>query len=218
MSDLTLPRRATYEDYKQFPDDGKRYEILDGEIHMTPSPSPRHQYASKRLQRVLEGFFEDRHGYLVFAAPLDVILADSDVVQPDLVVVSERPQLSDRGVDGAPLLLVEILSPSRPQYDRLTKAGRYRVRAVPHYWIVDPEARLLEVYRLEGGAYRLEASGSKTDVVSVPSFHGLSVPLQDLLVGLTELRQRDLTRPRSAESSDQNSRRKLRPRRARAWA
>ena len=116
MSDLTMPRRATYQDYCRFPDDGKRYQILDGEIYMTPSPSTRHQYASKRLQRLLEAYLEDRLGYQVFNAPLDVILADDDVVQPDLIVVAERTQMSRRGIDGAPLVLVEILSPSRVKY------------------------------------------------------------------------------------------------------
>jgi hypothetical protein len=65
MREHTIPTRATYEDYRQIPDDGKRYEILDGAIFMTPSPSPEHQYVSKRLQRMLEAYFEERHGYVV---------------------------------------------------------------------------------------------------------------------------------------------------------
>ena len=180
MSDLTIPRRATYQDYCRFPDDGKRYEILDGEIYMTPSPSTRHQYASKRLQRLLEGYFEETLGYQVFDAPLDVILADDDVVQPDLLVVAERTQMSRRGIDGAPLVLVEILSPSRVEYDRLTKARRYAARGVVHYWIVDPEARTLQCFRLIAGSYRLDASGADRDQVTLPSFEGLAIPLEGL--------------------------------------
>ncbi len=180
MADLTLPRRATYEDYRHFPDDGKRYEILDGEIYMTPSPSPRHQYVSKRLQRVFEQYFEERLGYQVFNAPLDVILADDDIVQPDLLVVAERPQISARGIEGAPIVVVEILSPSRPAYDRLTKARRYAARGVPHYWIVDPEARTVECFRMEGGAYRLDASAANREDLVVPSFTGLTIPLAGL--------------------------------------
>jgi Uma2 family endonuclease len=180
MSDLTIPRRATYEDYCRFPDDGKRYEILDGDIYMTPSPSTRHQYASKRLQRLLEAHFEERLGCQVFNAPLDVILADDDVVQPDLMVVAERTQMSRRGIDGAPLVLVEILSPSRVEYDRLTKARRYAARGVEHYWIVDPEVRTLQCFRLSGGSYSLDASGADQDRVPVPSFEGLVIPLEGL--------------------------------------
>lgn len=175
-----MPRRATYEDYRQFPDDGKRYEIVDGEIFMTPAPSPRHQYASKRLQRLLEAYFEGERGGLVFAAPLDVILSDEDVVQPDLVVVSSRPQVSARGVEGPPLVLVEILSPSRPAYDRLTKAKRYAACGVNHFWIVDPDARTLECFRLQAGAYVLEASAGGRDTLVVSSFEGLSLPLEGL--------------------------------------
>jgi Uma2 family endonuclease len=180
MPHHTLPRRVTYDDYCTFPDDGKRYEVLDGEVHMTPAPSPHHQFTSRQLQRILERHFGDPDDYLVLNAPLDVILAPEDVVQPDLVVVRRGPQLTKRGVEGAPTLLVEVLSPSRPEYDRATKAGRYAARGVTHFWIVDPDARTLECYRLIDGVYRLEASGTGTDDVGVPSFPGLAIPLAGL--------------------------------------
>ncbi|MGQ0732164.1 MAG: Uma2 family endonuclease [Acidobacteriota bacterium] len=179
MKDLTLTRRATYEEYCQLPDDGKRYEILDGEIYATPSLSPKHQYVSKRLQRILEDYFEEGLGCQVFNAPLDVILSNEDVVQPDLLVV-ERTQISGRGIEGAPIVLVEILSPSRPAYDRLTKARRYRVLGVTHYWIVDPDARSIECFRLEGEAYRLQASASGHEELHVPGFEGLTIALAGL--------------------------------------
>jgi Uma2 family endonuclease len=175
MADLILPGRITYEHYRHFPSDGKRYEILDGELHMTPAPSPRHQYASKRLQRILESYFE-AGDYVVFNAPLDVILADDDVVQPDLVVTG-RTQISERGVEGAPLLLVEILSPSHIPLDRQVKAARYQIRGVPYFWILDPAARTLECFRLAGGAYHLDASGREHDSVEVPAFDGLTIAL-----------------------------------------
>ena len=178
--DMTLPRRVTYEDYCHFPDDGKRYEVLEGEVYMTPAPAPRHQFTSKRLQRILERHFEGRLGCLVFNAPIDVILAADDVVQPDLVVVSDGPQISARGIEGAPIVIVEILSPSRPEFDRSTKARRYAARGVPHYWIVDPDARTIECFRLDGLTYRLDASGRDPDEVVVPAFDGLTLPLTDL--------------------------------------
>ncbi|HUE87735.1 MAG TPA: Uma2 family endonuclease [Vicinamibacterales bacterium] len=179
MADRTLPGRITYEHYRHFPDDGMRYEILDGVLYMAPTPSPRHQYASKNLRRSLEDYFEADGDYVVFNAPLDVILADADVVQPDLVVAA-RAQISDRGVEGTPLLLVEILSPSSIPLDRQAKAARYRVHAVPHYWIVDPAARTLECLRLVGDAYVLEASGSEDEHVAVPAFEGLTITLTSL--------------------------------------
>jgi Uma2 family endonuclease len=179
MPDLILPGRVTYEQYRQFPSDGMRYEILDGELDVTPVPSPRQQFASKKLQRILEEFFESGGQYVVFNAPLDVILADTDVVQPDLVVAS-RAQISERGVEGAPLLLVEILSPSSIPLDRQAKAARYRTRGVPHYWIVDPAARTLECLRLVGEAYLLDASGREDDRLAVPAFEGLTIILASL--------------------------------------
>jgi Uma2 family endonuclease len=179
MPDTIIPRRATYDDYCRFPDDGRRYEILDGEIFMTPAPSPAHQYTSKRLQRILERYFEAGPGHLVFAAPVDLILAHEDVVQPDLLVI-ERTQISARGIEGPPLVLVEILSPSRPEYDRLTKARRYAARGVRHYWIADPDTRTLECFELEGGAYRLQASASGHETLGVPAFNGLTIPLAEL--------------------------------------
>jgi Uma2 family endonuclease len=178
----TIPPRVTYEDYRQFPDDGMRYEILDGEIFMTPAPSPAHQYTSKRLQRTLEGYFEGERRHLVFNAPIDVILSDADVVQPDLVVVQEGPQISARGIEGTPLLLVEILSPSKPQYDRVTKARRYAERGVPHYWIVDPQARTVECFRLDRDNYQPVATGRDHDEVGVPGFDGLTLPLAALWI------------------------------------
>jgi Uma2 family endonuclease len=178
--DRTLPRRVTYEDYCGFPNDGMRYEILDGEVHVTPAPVPRHQFASKQLQRLLETYFEGPRDCVVFDAPLDVILANADVVQPDLVVVAKGPQISERGIEGAPLVLVEILSPSQPGYDRVTKARRYAFHGVPHYWIVDPLERSVECFRLVDGIYRLDATGRQREDLTVPAFDGLTLPLAGL--------------------------------------
>ena len=153
MPDTTLPGRATYEQYRQFPGDGKGYEILDGKVYVIPAPSPEHQYASRQLQRILERCFEREANCVVFDAPLDVILAEDDIVQPDIVVV-QRSQISKRGVEGAPLLIVEALSPSNVAFDRTATAERYRVRGVPHYWLLDPESRTLERFRLDEVVYR----------------------------------------------------------------
>lgn len=179
MEDTTLPGRVTYDQYRQFSDDGKRYEILDGRIFVTPAPSPDHQYASRQLQRMLEDYFESDGRYVVFNAPLDVIFADDEVVQPDLVVAG-RSQVSRRGVEGAPHLIVEVLSPSNIPFDRQAKAERYRVRGVPHFWLLDPAARTLECFRLEGGSYQLEASGKERGRMNVPAFTGLTVTLETL--------------------------------------
>jgi Uma2 family endonuclease len=183
MADLTLPRRATYADYCTFPDDGMRYELIEGAIYMTPAPSTLHQFASKRLQRMLEDALEAEGTHLVFSAPIDVILSDEDVVQPDLVVAA-RSQLTRRGVEGAPLLIVEILSPSRPDYDRLTKARRYAAFGIGHYWIVDPGARTVECFALEGDTYRLRVRGGGSDTLVIAAFDNLTLALGDLWLDL----------------------------------
>ncbi len=144
---------------------------------MTPAPSPLHQRVSKRLQRQLEQFFEAGGRGEVFNAPIDVILSTHDVVQPDLVVVTEPSQISSRGIEGPPALLVEVLSPSSRQTDRSAKSKRYEALGCPHYWIVDPDARRVECYRVAGREYApvVDAEGNAT--LAHPDWQGLTIDL-----------------------------------------
>ncbi len=180
---IVLRTHLTYEDYRLIPDDGRRYELLEGKLHVTPAPGLEHQHVSKRVFTILLRYFEEGGRGEVFYAPLDVILAEDDVVQPDLVVVRDPAQRSSRGIEGAPFLLVEVISPGRAHYDRTVKAQRYAARGVPHYWIVDPEARRLECFRLEDGRYALQVAGTGKEVVEVPDFPTLSIPLATLWFG-----------------------------------
>ncbi|MBI4635418.1 MAG: Uma2 family endonuclease [Candidatus Rokubacteria bacterium] len=167
----------TYEDYARLPSDRNRYELLAGVLHVTPAPSPLHQRVSKRLQRRLEAHFEARGLGEVFNAPIDVILTRQDVVQPDLVVVTDPAQVSARAIEGAPPLVVEVLSPATRRYDRTTKMTRLAELGVAHFWIVDPEDRRLECYRLESGRYRLVLRAGGDEVVEHPDFPGLLLTL-----------------------------------------
>jgi Uma2 family endonuclease len=175
-----LKQKLDYSDYVEIPPDGKRYELLEGDLHVTPAPSPLHQRASKRLQRKLEAFFEARGIGEVFNAPIDVILTPHDVVQPDLVVVVEPTQISARGIEGPPLLVVEILSPSTGIRDRTVKARRYAALGIRHYWLVDPEAKRVECYRAEAGAYAPVVAGEAEASMSHPDWPELTFPLGDL--------------------------------------
>ena len=172
-----LRRKLGYEDYARLPADGKRYEVLDGELYVTPAPTPLHQRVSKRLQRRLEAFFEDGGLGEVFNAPIDLILGEHDIVQPDLLIVGNPAQITQRAVEGAPLLVVEILSPSTRSQDRGVKMRRYAELAVAHYWIVDPDAERIECLRLEGSAYRIVTEASVPETLSHPDWPGLSVDL-----------------------------------------
>src|SRR5262247_202096 len=113
-----LEPKLDYSDLQFTPDDGRRYELVRGDLLITPSPTPAHQHASKRLEMLLIQYFETRSIGEVFDAPIDLILTDHDVFVPDLLVVSDKSHVSQRGVEAPPLLVVEISSPSTHKQDR----------------------------------------------------------------------------------------------------
>jgi Uma2 family endonuclease len=170
----------TVDDFFALPDDGKLYELVAGELYVNPTPAFRHQDVAKRLFMVLQPFFEGKELGEVFFAPLGVVLGHHDVAVPDLLVVADPSQFSERGIEGAPLLVVEILSPSNARYDRVTKAARYLAQGVQHYWILDPRKRHLLCQRAEAGRWVVVAEGSGEDSVSDPSWPQLIVELRRL--------------------------------------
>ncbi len=177
-------KKLTYQDYLDLPEEpGYRFEILDGILIKEQSPSVIHQRASRKLQRILEDYFEkvDPEGE-VFDAPLDVTPLDFNVVQPDLFYVSGEQQtiVKEARIDGSPLLVVEIMSPSTTRKDRLQKMRIYQKAKVQHYWLVDPQQKTLECFALHDGLYALVASGMEEDIVEHPNFPGLSIPLKSL--------------------------------------
>jgi len=149
----------TYEDYCGLPEDGNRYEVVDGVLYTSPSPASIHQALSKYLQFQLYGLELAGHGW-VFAAPMDVVMPGATPVQPDLIFVltGQRHILTPENIQGVPYLLVEILSPKGARYDRVTKLNKYAQCGVAHYWLLDPRERTLELFRLENGTYRLLAA------------------------------------------------------------
>ncbi|MQA89403.1 MAG: hypothetical protein GEU90_04090 [Gemmatimonas sp.] len=145
-------KRWTYSEFARLPDDGKRYEVIAGELYVSPSPRTLHQLISSRLSRALGGFVE-KHGLgWVLAAPVDVLFAEGNYMVPDLVFVPrERVGIvSDRGIEAAPDLIVEIVSPSSARVDRGPKLQQYMRFGVPLYWVVDPDAGHVEVHQLLG--------------------------------------------------------------------
>ena len=125
--------KFTYEDFLNFPADGKRHEIIDGEHYVTPSPITKHQRVSRKLTVALAGYLERHPIGEIFAAPFDVIFSDLDVVEPDLVYISRerRNILTQAHVRGAPDLVVEILSPGTRKVDEITKAQVVRALRRP---------------------------------------------------------------------------------------
>jgi Uma2 family endonuclease len=135
---------------------------------------------AKRLFLILQPFFEGQGLAEVFFAPLGVVLGQYDVAEPDVVVVADPAQFSQRGIEGAPLLVVEVLSLSNARHDRLTKAARYLALGVQHYWIVDPGRRHLLCQRADGHRWEIVAEGSNDSRVSDPSWPDLIVDMQRL--------------------------------------
>lgn len=172
------PQRVilTYKEYEALPADGRRYEIHDGELSVTPAPSPRHQRILGNLNDVVRRHVVSHALGEVFFAPLDCMLADTTIVQPDLVYLenSRLSLVSERGIEGTPTLVVEILSPGTTLIDRTTKSQLYARYSVPYYWMVDFEARSVEAYALAEGSYRLVKRASGKDPVSLPPFPNLS--------------------------------------------
>ncbi|MBI4587723.1 MAG: Uma2 family endonuclease [Candidatus Rokubacteria bacterium] len=167
----------TYKDYEALPADGRRYELHEGELSVTPAPSPKHQETGGNLLIVLSQHVKARGLGKVFVSPIDCILSDITVVQPDLVYVEtgRLSAITTRGIEGPPTLVIEILSPSTIQIDRGVKVQLYARHGVPYYWIVDPEARSIEAYQLREGGYRLTARFEGTDPVFLPPFPDLAL-------------------------------------------
>ena len=172
----------TYRDYEALPNDGRRYEIHDGELSVTAAPGSRHQILSMRLAAALHFHVEARGLGVVVTAPFDVILANTSIVEPDIVYVAtdRRAQISERGFEGAPTLVVEILSPSTTRIDRHTKMQLYARHGIPWYWIVDPDNRVVEVYRLADGGYTLGRRVSGDEPLSAEPLAELVIPLASL--------------------------------------
>ncbi len=171
----------TYEDYAKTPDD-ERWELLDGELVIVPSPNIPHQRVVTDLMTLLNVFVKDRDLGSVYAAPTDVVLSDTNVVQPDLLFVSsERGHIiTHANIQGAPDLAVEIRSPSTADRDLTVKRRLYAEHGVREYWLVDPDAMTVTVLLLgehgyeEAGSYR---GGQSFDSTTV---EGFSVNLDDI--------------------------------------
>ncbi|MCL4461254.1 MAG: Uma2 family endonuclease [Nitrospirae bacterium] len=176
----------TYEEFLTLPEGGpSRYEIIDGELYMTPSPNIRHQRISRKLLLVIGKFLETHPLGEVFDAPCDVVFSQDplQVAEPDLIFVSKAHAaiITEKNIQGVPDLLVEILSPGTAATDRRVKRTLYERFGVPEYWIVDPDAEIVQVFRLSDGRYGTCLEFHKNDVLDSPFLPGLSIPLSEVL-------------------------------------
>lgn len=173
--------KLTYDDYLLFPDDGQRHELIGGEHYVTPSPRPRHQTILVNLTGMIWNYLQEHPVGRVFTAPLDVILSNYDIVEPDLLYLSHEraSEVLRDWVHGAPDLVVEIGSPGTRRRDETIKKRLYERFAVSEYWVVDPELDVIKVYRRSEERYVrvAELSLESNEVLTTPLLPGLEMPL-----------------------------------------
>ncbi len=173
---------ATYRDLWSLPDDGNRWEIVDGEVHVSPAPYVSHQDVVFNLAVLLRRHVERNRLGRVFIAPLAVVLEKPSGVQPDIVFVArqQRSIIREKGLFGAPDLIVEVLSTFTAGRDRGMKKDLYARTGVPHYWLVDPRKQILRALRLEDGAYAVEAELVARGTFRPTLFPGLIIRMRDV--------------------------------------
>jgi len=182
MTPSSQGAKLTYDDFVQFPDDGLRHELIEGEHYVTPSPNTKHQSVSINLTVLIGSWLERNPIGRLFHAPFDVVFSNYDVVEPDLLYLSnERASdaLTPLHVHGVPELVIEIGSPGTRKRDETIKRRLYERAGVEEYWVVDPEIDTIRVYRREAKTFArvVELSSEARDVLTTSLLPGLEIPL-----------------------------------------
>jgi Uma2 family endonuclease len=167
---MPIDTRPTYDDYCLLPNNGKRYEIIEGELFVSRSASLLHQSFLANLLYYVTDFVKKHALGEVYPAPFDVVFSQYDVVEPDILYVSKARAsvMTEKNVQGAPDLVVEVLSESTAKIDRTTKLKLYARYGVAEYWVVDPETCSVEIYRLIHGGYDLAAQLDSSQSLTSP--------------------------------------------------
>ena len=178
MLQTTAPPVTRY-DYQQMPDGPPYFQVIEGDLVMSPSPNLFHQNVAGRLYSLILQFLEKQPLGEVFIAPFDVFLSDTNVYQPDVVFVSRanRSRITEHGIEGAPDLVVEILSPTTARYDKGSKRKTYARTGVKELWLVDAETRTIEVFHLAKDAETPVATYGAEDSMTTPLLAGLKLEL-----------------------------------------
>jgi Uma2 family endonuclease len=175
--------KMTYEDLLLLPEDGLRHEIIDGEHYVNASPVTKHQRVSMRLIVEISYYLREHPVGELFHAPLDIVFSRYDVVEPDLLYISNerREIITTKNIQGSPDLLVEILSESNRKYDEVTKRALYERTEVGEYWIVDPRRDAIQIFRRNAeGRYEIAANLSRNETLTSPLFPMLEIHLDEI--------------------------------------
>jgi Uma2 family endonuclease len=180
------PRQGewTYEDYARLPDDGRRYEVIDGRLHVSPAPRTKHQLVSFELAFALYTYIKANNLGRVLEAPIDLILPGlTSPVQPDILFIAQErlPIIQEKFIEGVPDLIIEVLSPGNQAHDRHLKYALYEEAGVKEYWIVDPDNCLVDVYTLyDDNQYMPFGHFERGGVIQSSLLPNLRLPLDEI--------------------------------------
>ncbi|MDX1993040.1 MAG: Uma2 family endonuclease [bacterium] len=168
--------RITAEEYFQLPETNLPIELIDGEIFQMPTPSPKHQDVILNAAILFRQRVKERGGR-VFVAPLDVVFDDGNIAQPDVMWLApdSRCQVTEKRLVGAPDFIAEVLSPSSVSHDRRTKFRLYQQHGVREYWVIDPQAQLIDVFTLVEGRFQLIGIYGADEVFQSPLLGEIAV-------------------------------------------
>lgn len=176
--------RLAYEDYVELPDDGNRYEIIDGELFVNPAPVPRHQMIVANLLSALHHYLRQHGGGCVLTSPIDVLLGPGNVVQPDLIIITSAngSVVQEKNISGAPDLTIEVLSDSTRRKDEIAKRKLYDQAGVAEYWIVDPELEMVKIHRrIDAGFQRVAEISTETGgTITTPILAEFALDIHDV--------------------------------------
>ncbi|HET6528610.1 MAG TPA: Uma2 family endonuclease [Balneolaceae bacterium] len=181
----TISKLVTYDDYRTLPDDGKRYEIIGGELYMTPAPTTYHQRILGNLYMQMRHFTDKSNLGEVLMAPVDIVLSMTDVIQPDLIYIAKSRAhiITRKNIVAAPDLVVEIISESTEAIDQNQKKQLYERYGVKEYWLVYPEKKQVEQFILRDQAFTLQNTYQVPDSLKSNILSGFSVELKNIFVG-----------------------------------
>ena len=184
---VATTRRATIADLDAMPDDGNRYELLNGVITMAAAPTWKHQLTSRAIFRLIDDWVQQHGLGDTMFAPVDVILDDENGLQPDIIFVDEAHLANVRGgrLRGAPQLIVEVISPTSRSRDSVEKPMRYAAAGATEYWLVDPQLETIAVFTLIGSLYR-EQPPDDDNVVHSAVLSGLDIRPADVFAAVNE--------------------------------
>jgi len=180
---IAIPKKKkyTYKDYAKLPE-GAPYQLIGGELIMTPAPTPYHQYISGNIYSVLKQFVERNNLGQVYYSPIDVYFEETETYQPNIIFISKERLniISETKIEGAPDLVIEILSPATAYYDLKKKFKIYEKHGVKEYWIVDPEEKSIEIYINKEQKFILVENKSKIGTIKSQLLKDFQIDLEKI--------------------------------------